>query len=70
MPVGGAPLAGIVDEEAQALRSLEPVFPSASEVADLLPNAQLRSLPGQRHLGFAFDPESFAHTILEFTATH
>ena len=112
------PLAGIVDEEAQALRALEPVwarmragvrplpremrsglrdgrdwlagfdppdvptlylygeetdvrtFPSPSEVADLLPNAQLRSLPGQRHLGFAFDPESFAHVILEFTATH
>jgi pimeloyl-ACP methyl ester carboxylesterase len=112
------PLAGIVDEEAQALRALEPVwarmragvrlvpremrsalrdgpdwlvgfdppdvptlylhgeqtdalmFPSPREVPDLLPEAQLRGLAGQRHLGFAFDPSSFADAILEFTATH
>jgi pimeloyl-ACP methyl ester carboxylesterase len=112
------PLAGIVDEEVQALRALEPVwarmragvrplprevqsarrdgpdwlvgfdppdvptlylygedtdarmFPNPSEVPDLPPNAQLRSLPRQRHLAFAFDPASFAHAILEFTAAH
>lgn len=112
------PLAGIADDEVQALQALEPVwariragarllprelrsglrdgrdwlvgfdppdvptlylhgektdarlFPSPSEVPRLLPNAQLRSLPGQRHLGFAFDPASFAHAILEFTAAH
>jgi pimeloyl-ACP methyl ester carboxylesterase len=46
------------------------MFPSPSEVPDLLPNAQLHGLPQQRHLGFAFDPSSFAHAILEFTAAH
>jgi pimeloyl-ACP methyl ester carboxylesterase len=46
------------------------MFPSPRDVLDLLPDAQLRGLPGQRHLGFAFDPASFAHAILEFTATH
>jgi hypothetical protein len=112
------PLAGIVDEEIQVLRALEPVwarmregvglvpreirsalrdgrdwldgfdppdvptlylygeetgarmFPSLGEVSELLPDAQLRGLPGQRHLGFAFDPASFAHAGLEFTAAH
>ena len=47
-----------------------PMFPSPSEVPDLLPNAQLHRLPRQRHLGFAFDPSSFARAILEFTAAH
>jgi pimeloyl-ACP methyl ester carboxylesterase len=46
------------------------LFPSPSGVPDLLPHAQLHGLPRQRHLGFAFDPSSFAHAILEFTATH
>lgn len=112
------PLAGMIDEEVQALQALEPVwarmrssvrlvpremrsalrddpnwlsrfdppnvptlylygeetdapmFPSPREVPDLLPNAQLHGLPRQRHLGFAFDPSSFAHAILEFTAAH
>lgn len=43
------------------------MFPSPSEVPDLLPRAQLHGLPQQRHLGFALDPSSFAHAILEFT---
>jgi pimeloyl-ACP methyl ester carboxylesterase len=112
------PLAGVVDEEVEVLRALEPVwarmragvrlvprelrsglrdgpdwlarfdppdvpvlylygeqtdarmFPSPSEVADLLPNAQLQGLPRQRHLGFAFDPSSCASAILDFTAAH
>jgi pimeloyl-ACP methyl ester carboxylesterase len=112
------PLAGIVTQEVEVLRALEPVwarmraavrlvpreirsglrdgrgrrvgfdppdlptlylygektdarmFPSLSEVPDLLPNAQLHGLPGQRHLGFAFDPSSFADAMLEFTADH
>jgi pimeloyl-ACP methyl ester carboxylesterase len=112
------PLAGIVDDEAQALQALGPVwarlhagvrlvpremrsalrdghdwrvgfdppdvrtlylhgeqtdapmFPSPREVPDLLPNAQLHGLPRQRHPGFAFDPSTFAHAILEFTAAH
>jgi pimeloyl-ACP methyl ester carboxylesterase len=112
------PFAGVVDEEVEALRALEPVwarmqagvrlvpreirsglrdgpgwlarfdlpdvptlylhgketdarmFPSPSEVADLLPHAQLQSLPRQRHLGFAFDPSTFASAILDFTAAN
>jgi pimeloyl-ACP methyl ester carboxylesterase len=46
------------------------MFPRPHEVPDLLPNAELHSLPGQRHLGFAFEPSSFADAILEFTATY
>jgi pimeloyl-ACP methyl ester carboxylesterase len=47
-----------------------PMFPSPIEVPDLLPNARLHGLPRQRHLGFAFEPSSFADAILEFTAAH
>jgi pimeloyl-ACP methyl ester carboxylesterase len=43
------------------------VFATTDEVADLLPKAQLRGLPGQRHLTFAFDPSSFAQVVLAIT---
>ena len=45
-------------------------FATLDEVAELMPNAQLRGLPGQRHLAFAFDPTSFAQAILAFTTAH
>ena len=47
-----------------------PMFPNVSEVPQLLPNAQLCGLPGQRHLAFVFDPTSFAQAVLDFTTTH
>lgn len=47
-----------------------PSFAELDEVAGLLPNARLHGLPGQRHLAFAFDPATFAETILAFTTTH
>lgn len=47
-----------------------PIFPTPSEVARLLPRAQLRCLSQQRHLGFAFDPASFAQAVLSFTTAH
>ena len=46
------------------------VFPTADEVAELLPRAQLHRLPGQRHLAFGFDPTPFAQAILQFTTGH
>jgi pimeloyl-ACP methyl ester carboxylesterase len=46
------------------------MLPSVSEVHQLLPKAQLRALPGQRHLAFVFDPTSFAQAVLDFTTTH
>jgi hypothetical protein len=39
------------------------VFATTDEVADLLPKAQLRGRPGQRHPAFAFDPTSFAQAF-------
>lgn len=33
-------------------------------------DAEVRGLPGQRHLAFAFDPHTFARTVLDFTAAH
>ena len=110
--------AGIVEEEAQLLRSLPPVvrasmreavclvprevrsgqeangqltafdppdiptlylygelteshnFLTPDEVAELLPNAQLRTLAGQRHLAPSFDPSSFAQAVLAFTTAY
>jgi pimeloyl-ACP methyl ester carboxylesterase len=47
-----------------------PTFATPDEVAELLPNAQLHGLPGQRHLAFAFDPTAFAQAILTFTTAH
>jgi pimeloyl-ACP methyl ester carboxylesterase len=47
-----------------------PIFPTADEVAELLPKAQLHELPGQRHLAFAFDPTSVAKAVLHFTTAH
>jgi pimeloyl-ACP methyl ester carboxylesterase len=47
-----------------------PMLPNVSEVPQLLPKAQLRALPGQRHLAFVFDPTSFAQAVLDFTTTH
>ena len=47
-----------------------PLFPTLDEVAAILPNAELRGLPGQRHLAFAFDPATFARAVLEFTTAH
>jgi pimeloyl-ACP methyl ester carboxylesterase len=112
------PIAGIVDQEIEVLRSLAPVwerlqegvrlapreftaglaearerfaafeppevptlylygednqasiFPTLDEVAELLPKAQLCGLVGQRHLAFAFDPTTFAQTVLAFTTSH
>lgn len=46
------------------------VFPTADEVAELLPRAHLHCLPGQRHLAFGFDPTPFAQAILQFTTGH
>jgi pimeloyl-ACP methyl ester carboxylesterase len=43
------------------------IFATPDEVAELLPDAQLHGLPGQRHLAFAFDPTSFAQAALDFT---
>jgi pimeloyl-ACP methyl ester carboxylesterase len=43
------------------------IFATPDQVAELLPNAQLHGLPGQRHLAFAFDPTSFAQAVLDFT---
>jgi hypothetical protein len=37
--------------------------------ADLIQTRSFTACP-QRHLGFAFDPSTFAHAILEFTAAH
>lgn len=45
-----------------------PVYPSASEVAERYPKAQLHCLAGQRHLAPMFDPAAFAAAIIEFTA--
>jgi pimeloyl-ACP methyl ester carboxylesterase len=112
------PAAGIVDQEVQALRSLDPVwarlregvclfprevraalddgrdwlwafdppaiptlylygketdaaiFATLDDVVELLPDAHLHGIPGQRHLAFAFDPMTFAQSILAFTAAH
>lgn len=47
-----------------------PVFATPVELAELLPKAQLHGLPEQRHLGFAFDPTSFAQVVLNFTTAH
>jgi pimeloyl-ACP methyl ester carboxylesterase len=47
-----------------------PTFATPDEVPELLPNAQLHGLPGQRHLAFAFDPTAFAQAILTFTTAH
>jgi pimeloyl-ACP methyl ester carboxylesterase len=47
-----------------------PIFATPDEVAELLPKAQLQGLPGQRHLACAFDPRSFAQTVLDFTTTN
>jgi pimeloyl-ACP methyl ester carboxylesterase len=47
-----------------------PIFATLDEVAELFPKAQLHGLPGQRHLGFAFDPTVFAQAILDFTTAH
>lgn len=47
-----------------------PVYPSAQEAKDLWPDAQMRYLPGQRHLAPMFDPTTFAAALLEFTTAH
>jgi pimeloyl-ACP methyl ester carboxylesterase len=112
------PAAGIVDQEVQALRSLDPVwarlregvclvprevraglddgrdwlgafdppavptlylygketdaaiFPTLGDIAELLPDAHVHGIPGQRHLAFAFDPMTFAQAIPAFTMAH
>jgi pimeloyl-ACP methyl ester carboxylesterase len=46
------------------------IFPTADNVATRFPKAQLRGLPGQRHLAFAFDPRAFARAVLAFTSAH
>jgi pimeloyl-ACP methyl ester carboxylesterase len=46
------------------------IFPTFREVAELLPNARVHGLPGQRHLAFTFDPTPVAQAILAFTTAH
>src|SRR5262245_58769690 len=46
------------------------VFATREEVVNRLPQAQLQGLAGQRHLAFAFDPTSFAQSVLVFTTAH
>ena len=46
------------------------IFPTVDNVAEGFPKAQLRGLPGQRHLAFAFDPTAFARAVLAFTTAH
>ena len=46
------------------------IFPAIDNVPERFPKAQLRGLPGQRHLAFAFDPTAFARAVLAFTTAH
>lgn len=47
-----------------------PVFPTTDEVSERWPNAELRCLPGQRHMATVFDPVTFAAALLAFTTAH
>lgn len=47
-----------------------PIYTSADQAAQLWPSAEIRRLPGQRHLAPIFDPTTFAATLLEFTTAH
>lgn len=47
-----------------------PVFPTLAEIAELMPEAQLHCLRGQRHMAIAFDPTTFAQALLAFTSAH
>lgn len=47
-----------------------PVYPSAADAKKLWPHAELRGLPGQRHLAPMFDPSTFAASLVEFTSAH
>jgi len=60
-----APILYLYGEETEV-----PIYPTLDEVAKLWPKAELRSLPGQRHLAPMFDPSTFAQAILAFTTVH
>jgi pimeloyl-ACP methyl ester carboxylesterase len=51
-------------------KTVASVFAPPEEIAELLPEAQLHGLRGQRHLAFVFDPTSFAQAVLDVTTAH
>jgi pimeloyl-ACP methyl ester carboxylesterase len=46
-----------------------PAYISIEEVEQAIPHAMHTALEGQRHIGFATDPEGFAAAVLEFTSS-
>lgn len=44
-------------------------FVTVEEIKELLPDARVQCLSGQRHMAQAFAPEDFAQAILNFTAS-
>ncbi|HEX2038490.1 MAG TPA: alpha/beta hydrolase [Acidimicrobiales bacterium] len=46
-----------------------PWFLDPADVPGRLPAAEIRGIPSQRHLAFAFAPERFAAEVLSFTAS-
>jgi pimeloyl-ACP methyl ester carboxylesterase len=46
-----------------------PVYLSADDLREAVPDARAEVLAGQRHLAFATGPQSFADAVLGFTAT-
>lgn len=47
-----------------------PMYLSLDELRTAVPGADGAELPGQRHLGFAFDPQGFVAAVLSHTTAH
>lgn len=51
-------------------RTGSPVYATPAQLRALVPHAVDATLPGQGHLGFAFDPDVFTKTVLDFITQH
>jgi pimeloyl-ACP methyl ester carboxylesterase len=64
LPDVPAPLQFLIGEHTSSA-----VYASPDELRERFPGAEIRVLPGQDHLGFAFDPDGFAEAVLALTTS-